>query len=286
MNARLSPLCALVYGLLAAAACAQDRAQSWAIFVMNRDGSMVRRVVYIESFPTLAAPRWSHDGRRLAFEARGQRPGRALIIDTSGRNLIDLGAGAKPDWSPDDKQVLFEVPTVGRTTVWVQNATGKGNSWLSAGTAPRWSPDGSQIAMGAPLRVFDVVTGEYQNVFGEKDGVQETIGCDWSPDGTRLAAVVVRADGHELILTSAKRGAGTLQRRLRAALEGAPAWSPDGKQLAVTVYDPKPGARRIYVLDVEGNDPPTPIPGQKGDNRDPAWSPDGKQIAFASTRSP
>ncbi|MCH8924309.1 MAG: PD40 domain-containing protein, partial [Planctomycetes bacterium] len=119
MNVRSSPLCALVYGLLAAAACAQDRAQSWAIFVMNRDGSAVRRVVYIESFPPPAAPRWSHDGQRLAFEAHGQRPGRALIIDTNGRNLIDLGAGAKPDWSPDDKQVLFEVPTVGRTTVWV-----------------------------------------------------------------------------------------------------------------------------------------------------------------------
>ncbi|MEX0678199.1 MAG: hypothetical protein WD063_14040 [Pirellulales bacterium] len=286
MKARSIGVLAIVHSLLAAAACALDRQVPWGIFVMNRDGSMVRRVVHIEAFPGLAAPRWSHDGRRLVFEARGTQPGRALVIDADGRNLLDLGAGAVPDWSPDDKQVIFEVPTAGRTTVWVQNADGKGNSWLSAGTAPRWSPDGSQIAICAPLRVLDVVSGEYQNVFVETDNVDETTGCDWSPDGKRLAAVVKRGDGRELVLTSAKRGARALQVRLRAQLDGAPAWSPDGKQFAVTIYDPKLKARRIHVLEVDGDDPPVLIPGQEGDNRDPAWSPDGQQLAFSGTRPP
>jgi Tol biopolymer transport system component len=258
----------------------------WAIFIMNTDGSHMRRVVFIDAFPRLAAPRWSHDGKRLAFEAHGQQPGRALLVDTTGRNLIDLGRGARPDWSPDDKQVISEVPGVGRSGVWVQNTDGKGSSWLASGSAPRWSPDGSRIALGAPLRVFDVVSGEVQNVFAAGDDVDETLGCDWSPDGKQLAAVVKRGNVRELVLQGAEPQSGAPRVRLRGRLDGAPAWSPDGKQLAVTLDGPRPGARRIHVLAVAGDDPPTPIPGQLGDNCDPAWSPDGSQLAFASTRRP
>jgi len=260
----------------------QGQSPTWAIFVMNIDGSQPRRVVFIEAFPRLAAPRWSHDGTRLAFEAHGTGPGRALLVDTTGRNLIDLGGGAKPDWSPDDKQLLAEVPGVGRSGVWVQNANGKGNSWLASGTAPRWSPDGSQIALGAPLRIYDVVSGELQEVFIKEDYLDKVLGWSWSPDGKRLAVVVKRGE-YQLVLVDTQRYTSTP--RLRARLDGAPAWSPDGKQLAVTIHGSRPGARRIHILAVDRNDPSTPIPGQMGDNCDPAWSPDGEQIAFASTRA-
>src|SRR5262249_40773605 len=76
------------------------------IFVMKPDGSGVRNVVFMEAFKWLDAPRWSHDGKRLVFSASGSQPARSLIVDFSGRNLVDLGAGTKPDWSPDDKQIL------------------------------------------------------------------------------------------------------------------------------------------------------------------------------------
>lgn len=273
-------------GCLLGARCARGDEPPSAIFVMNRDGSGVRQVVFIETFPRLAAPRWSHDGARLAFEAKGHVQGRALVVDTNGRNLIDLGAGGLPDWSPDDKQVVFEVPNVGRSSVWVQNADGKGNTWLATGGAPRYSPDGGLLAVCAPLRVVDLLSGEQRSVFDDDDNVDETIGCDWSPDGKRLAAVVARAGGHELLLAGVERGAQRPRMRLRAELRGAPAWSPDGKRLAVAIYDPDQKARRLHLVDVEGDDPPFPIPDQQGDTYDPAWSPDGKQLAFAGTRHP
>jgi Tol biopolymer transport system component len=258
--------------------------QSGAIFTMNLDGSDARRVVYIEAFPELAAPRWSHDGARLAFEARGLQQPRALVVDVNGRNLIDLGAGARPDWSPDDKQLLFELRGDEQAGVWVQNANGKGHTWLCRGAAPRWSPDGSRMAIGSPLRVRDLLRGDEQELFAAGDHVDDVLGYDWSPDGKQLAVVLKRADAVELVLVQADGGR-TLSVRSTGELRGAPAWSPDGRFLAVTQLDARLKQRRICVLPVAGDDPPLAIPGQEGDNYDPAWSPDGKRLAFASTRT-
>lgn len=278
----------LAAALLCGTAWAQEKPTKpppYGIFVMNRDGSAVRRVTRVEAYPRLAAPRWSHDGQRLAFEARGNRLGRALLVDLTGRNLIDLGRGAKPDWSPDDQQVIFEVPGVG-SAVWVQTAEGKGSTWVAKGAAPRWSPDGSQIAAGSPLRILDVLSGAAREVFVPHDHVEREIGWDWSPDGRRLAVVVARNKRTELLLIDVDADSGLPPRvRWRGRLDGAPAWSPDGRRLAVTIEGRQPGARRISLLTVEGNSAPQPIAGQTGDNCDPAWSPDGRRLAFASTRA-
>ncbi len=277
-------LLVLCWWLLPATVRAAGPGPPRAIYTMNVDGTDVRRVVHIESFPWLGAPRFSHDGRRLLFEAHGQRPSRALIIDVTGRNLYDLGAGQLPDWSPDDKQVIFEVPNVGKSSTWIQNASGKGNSWLATGGAPRWKPDGSQIAIRGPLRLLDAITLETRSVFKADDHVDEAVGYDWSPDGRRLAVVVKRGGARELLLVDVDGPAVKLSVRLRAEVHGAPAWSPDGKQLAVAINDPKQDKRSLYLLSVDGDDPPRLIPGQQGDTLDPAFSPDGKRLAFASSR--
>ncbi len=254
------------------------------LFVMKLDGSAVRGVVFVEAFKWLGSPRWSHDGKRLAFAASGEQPGRCLIVDVAGKNLFDLGAGSRPDWSPDDKQILFEVPHVGRASLWVQNADGKASSWLANGHAARWSPDGSQIATLGPLRILDVVDLSERFVFGNDKQPGITLGCEWSPDGKRLAAIIDRNGAHELLVVDALGAEKGLKTRLAADLDGGLSWSPDGKQLAVSIRDKKIGLRRLHLLDVDGSEAPRLIPGQEGDNCEPAWSPDGTQLAFSSSR--
>jgi Tol biopolymer transport system component len=61
----------------------------------------------------------------------------------------------------------------------------------------------------------------------------------------------------------------------------APAWSPDGSQLAV-VSD-RDGAPDIWVMNSDGSDP-TNITRDSAKDHSPAWSPDGQWIAFASVR--
>ena len=56
-----------------------------------------------------------------------------------------------------------------------------------------------------------------------------------------------------------------------------PAWSPDGKRLAVVVLD------RIWITQADGRDA-VELTKAPGTEREPAWSPDGKRIAFAGDR--
>jgi gamma-glutamyltranspeptidase len=56
-----------------------------------------------------------------------------------------------------------------------------------------------------------------------------------------------------------------------------PAWSPDGKRLAVVVLD------RIWITQADGRDA-TELTKVAGSEREPAWSPDGRRIAFVADR--
>jgi WD40 repeat protein len=254
-----------------------------AIFVMKTDGSQVRKVAQVVGYKKHGSPQWSHDGKRLAFDAyEGPDDAKKFFaVQLDGSGLRELGENAMPNWSPDDKQLAYQrYDARGQRGIWVQNDDGRGRNWLADGYSPRWSPDGSQIAFGKAdgnLHVLDLVEGGERAVLDTPlDNVSG--GFSWSPDGKRLAFMGDRNNQRSLMIVAAEGAGQGLSQRLSGDLSGTVAWSPDGKQLAFALD------QKIQLADVEGDKPPVAIPGQQESNREPAWSPDGKWIAFSSDR--
>jgi TolB protein len=157
------------------------------IFVMDADGSNVRRLTQLRRFSGTEDhfPTWSPDGGRIAFlRSNGTaRPRNASAIWTvaadGGRARLlrrmprRFPGGGTPDWSPDGRRILFTTycyyggcggPATG-AQLFAINARGgelrnvtraRGNAYQ-----PGWSPDGRFIVFTRNRRVdgvSDVVT--------------------------------------------------------------------------------------------------------------------------------
>jgi TolB protein len=132
------------------------------IYVMDADGSHVRRVSTLpEKAEFDSAPRFSPDGTKLVFTRYIIDPERAAlftvgVVDGGGlKQLTPWGNGAgDSDWSPDGKKIVFEAsPKLGsRGEIFTIDADGQqltnltDNESSGGGSSdPVWSPDGTKI---------------------------------------------------------------------------------------------------------------------------------------------
>jgi len=149
------------------------------LWTANADGSNPKTVTHLKGYA--ARPRWSHDGKQIAFlhieGAGGGGPLMAApvttgVIDTAIHNqriaLLDISSGqlhrVSPanlhiydyDWSPDDKTfVITAAPGPGDNNWWIAQiytidiAKGSATSIYKPSlqvAVPRWSPDGKSVA--------------------------------------------------------------------------------------------------------------------------------------------
>ena len=164
--------------MLALFSSAGDKEQRQ-LWVVNADGSSPKKITNLSGYA--ARPRWSHDGKRIAFlciEGAGgggplmAAPATTGIVDTAIHNqriaVLDVATGqlrqVSPqnihiydyNWSPDDKNfVATAAPGPGDNNWWIAqiytidiakgNATSLYKPSLQV-AVPRWSPDGKSIA--------------------------------------------------------------------------------------------------------------------------------------------
>ena len=194
-----------------------------------------------------SSPRWSPDGRRLAYAstAEGGPPQLFVRWMDSGQTVRVTGLPESPQaiaWSPDGRRLayLMTVPDEG----------------LKLGKAPD-KPEGATWAK--PLEILDKVT--------------------YRADGQGY----IKPGFDKIFLVDANGGA-PRQLSFGAYHDGAPEWTPDGRAILFSALrDPEwelaGRESEIYRLDLASG-AVTPLTSRKGPDLAPEASPDGRTIAY------
>jgi TolB protein len=139
--------------------------------------------------------------------------------------------------------------------------------------------------------VGDGATQRFQLVIADADGYNQHLILEsrfplmspaWSPDGQWIAYVSFEDHLSAVYVQRVLTGQRT-RVSMRAGINGAPAWSPDSRKLALTLSGDS-GHPQIYVLDL-ATQHLTRITDVPAINTEACWSPDGRYIYFTSDRA-
>ncbi len=133
-------------------------------------------------------------------------------------------------------------------------------------------------------RLYSLIVAD-QDGFNEHKIMESTdpiMSPAWSPDSRRLAYVSFE-DNRSSIFIQTLRTGNRVKVSSRAGVNGAPAFSPDGRKLVVTLSDAD-GNLDIYTLDINTRQTKR-ITTHRAIDTEGSWSPDGRYIYFTSDRS-
>lgn len=245
-------------------------------------------------------PRWSPDGKKIAFVRTGIGIGHNIwVMDADGSNPMSLTNGATtlnddPVWSPDGKKIAFVRDFGDGSTggpgkeIYVMNADfGGGQTNLSNSPGddvwPRWSPTGGKIAflahrdpLGTSKQDLFTMNPDGSGVLRLTSGGLNDDFC-WSPDATQIALTsgdLVGSMAPPLYLIPA--GGGPMTKLTNNGWPNfACEWFPDGSRIAWTVEDKNSDS--VWVMNSDGTGQVALAPGLY-----PTWSHFYDRIAYQS----
>ena len=267
------------------------------IWMVNADGSNHRPITSGKTHD--ASPRWSPDGKRLAYVSDKGGTGQLYIrwMDTGESIAITQGAipPQSPAWSPDGSMIAFaqfvpKAPLVIGTPL----TPPPGAQWAAP---PKYTDelvfrfDGAGDIPPGFTHLFvvrtdggsprQVTSGDYHysGVFGG--------GFDWAPDGRELIVAARRREGAELELLESELYAVGVQdgamRRLtdRLGPDNSPVVSPDGRVIAWTGYEERHVGYQntlLWVMNRDGSN--KRVLSTRIDNSvsSPQWAADGSGV--------
>jgi len=232
------------------------------IHVVDRNGT----VVQFTSGNADSAPRWSPDGRYLAFlSRRADRPQVYLLPTSGGESLaltdLKLGGGI-PCWSPDSTALAFTgVVSTDSAEEQQGGKDGDGPARTRIVGRSEYKLDGMGY-IGNRRRHLFIVNVEKREARQLTDGDWQDDNAAWSPDGRHIAFASNRSArwdvsrGSDIYLVPCSGG--EPHRLTSGGAYSQPIFSPDGSRIAFVGYtDPNDllfVPARLYSVDRSGAD--------------------------------
>lgn len=245
------------------------------IFVVSAKGGAPTRLTRHPKVD--AAPTWSPDAKRIAFES--SRNGRGhyssdgdryypdsdvFVMRADGKGVRQLtfadGFDGDPSWSRWNT-IAFESERKGNADIWVIDPDGSGETQVTTSPAfdgdPSWNPGGNRIVFTSTR------DGNKEIYVMDADGANQTrltnapaadFDPSWSPDGKTIVFASLR-DGQVEVYSTAPDGSRQTRLTDHAALDALPAFSQDGKQIVFVSDRIGKGQRRLFVMDRNGSHP-------------------------------
>jgi Tol biopolymer transport system component len=217
-------------------------------------------------------PRWSPDGRRIAFSANPKGNFDIFVMDADGIGLTAVTDSPEDEldvaWGPDGKAIFFSRSAAGpasrgESSTWtIDLASGRQSEAIpgfrrSNGLADI-SPLSNSIAFtgkrlfgGWDVFLFDPRAGSVQALTKGGDACR----ARFSPDGGRIAYVSSAADGKGDVWVMNADGSGKTRITERSeTYDYFPSWSPDGTRIVFCSNARDKYADRgdwgLYIVDV------------------------------------
>jgi TolB protein len=233
------------------------------LYLMNRDGSGVHRLTYLQS--PIRTPAWSRDGTRIAFSANVDGNFDIYTVDADGSGLThvttDPAFEDNPRWTADGRIVFTRGGVACPWEVWITNADGTGQAKLPTGpgnaTMADPAPSGTKVVFSNDRSGrFDLYTMQLDGTALKRIVTDTTSFGDlrprWSPSGQDVVFWRDTFTDNDLYLVHAN---GQGLRRLTntpTRAEESPSWSPSGDEIVFMGFfsDGSPG--RLYSIRPDG----------------------------------
>jgi len=287
--------------LLSRIVFASDRAGgSHQLYVMGSDGSTVMRLT--DDTFDYRCPRWSPDGRRIAFICN-RGGGKVGLIDRDGSNLriLDSTAPAAPtrqaplDWSPDGRQLAYVARSEKAVHV-VDIESGQVRTLLNGPVGPD-GPDGLRYSTYRSLswsrstgRILftaqDPSWAHHQDVFAVEPGTRGVVPLTRNPAKAPFFTSPSEAPDGSCVVAVRHQGGIVLEGKL-VLIEGPrrqrpvytcdllvpanPRWFPDGSRIVFTAGPP--AQRQLYWIRPDGSELTQLTVGRWNDREPDVWAP-------------